>query len=282
MGKATERYLKAALVLLLLIIAAGCEKKEKDTEEVITGTDGIVISFVENFPQDKYILSPGETQDFTAVVEVKNKGATPLDSGLEHLLHESFKQYLIENKYAKSDDPTHIERVLKADWDKLTEEQKKTNGGTFENYLVNFFQYEKDKTFKEQFENFKKTIGILFIGGFDDGIIVMNDKNNDKKVDFEDKSNSLLSMLLPAKSQFNPNGGFGTVEFGGKIAADKLGVNSYEPVILATACYPYATKAGPNVCIDPIPFDDKQKKVCSIGSHTLSSQGAPIAVTKMD
>src|SRR3989338_9247924 len=192
MGKATERCFKAALVLLLLIIAAGCEKKEKDAEEVITGTDGLVISFVENFPQDKYILSPGETQDFTAVVEVKNKGATPLDSGLEHLLHESFKQYLILNKYAK--EPTYIDVRLKDYWNNLKEDDKKANGGTFENYVANYHKYkDPDVDHKAEFAKFKNSTGRLFIGGFDGGIIVMNDKNDDKTVDFDDKSKPLLN-----------------------------------------------------------------------------------------
>ena len=42
------------------------------------------------------------------------------------------------------------------------------------------------------------------------------------------------------------------------------------------------TKASPTVCIDPYPFDDGQEKVCQIGSQTLASQGAPVAVTKIE
>ena len=42
--------------LLLAIILAGCTKKEENIDGVVTGTDGLVISFVENFPQEKYII----------------------------------------------------------------------------------------------------------------------------------------------------------------------------------------------------------------------------------
>src|SRR3989338_1792872 len=66
--------------LLLAIILAGCAKKEENIDGVVTGTDGLVISFVENFPQEKYIISPGETQSFTVVVDVKNKGAYSLET----------------------------------------------------------------------------------------------------------------------------------------------------------------------------------------------------------
>ncbi len=271
MGKATERWFKVTLFILLLIIAAGCEKKEKDAGDAITGTEGLAISFVDNFPQDKYILSQGETQDFTVVMDIRNKGTTPLDSDLEHLLHESFKQYLILTKYASN--PTYIDGTLKTIWNSWTEEEKRANGGTFENYLV---------IGHPEFAQFKKTLGKLFIGGFDDGIITMKDRNLDEKVDFSDKTESLLNKFLPGVSSLNPNGGFDSVEFASTINADSLQIDNYNPTILATACYPYATKAGPSVCIDPNPFDTKQKKVCSIGSQILSSQGAPVAVTKID
>ncbi len=98
------------------------------------------------------------------------------------------------------------------------------------------------------------------------------------------KSKSLASsdVYLPAASPINPLGGFSTIEFEGQIVASKMTIDEYNPTILATACYPYATKASPVVCIDPQPFDDRQEKVCNIGSQTLSAQGAPIAVTRID
>ena len=191
--------------LLLAIILAGCAKKEENIDGVVTGTDGLVISFVENFPQEKYIISPGETQSFTVVVDVKNKGAYSLET----------------ESTPETGDP-----LLNAN---------------------------------------------LSIGGFDKGII-------DIKPTFE----TLYNKNLPAASPLSPNGGFDSITFSGDIIANKLEVNKYEPTILATACYPYATKAGPNVCIDPNPFDTKQEKVCTLGSTTLTSQGAPIAVTKID
>mgnify|MGYP001606764448 CR=1 FL=1 len=86
---------------------------------------------------------------------------------------------------------------------------------------------------------------------------------------------------FPGASYVNPEGSFDTAEFAGNIHADKIKVNKYEPTILATICYPYSTKASPAVCVDPHPFDG-QDKVCEIGSKQLTSQGAPIAITRID
>ena len=57
----------------------------------------------------------------------------------------------------------------------------------------------------------------------------------------------------------------------------------YEPTLLATVCFDYITIAGPSVCIDPDPYATiKQKKVCEASSISLTSQGAPVAVVKVD
>ena len=113
--------------------------------------------------------------------------------------------------------------------------------------------------------------GTIYLGGFDDDIIRL-----------VSKSETLKGRFLPAASTLNPNGGFDTVEFVGKIIGNKIAIDEYNPTIMVTACYKYATRASPTVCIDPSPYDERQEKVCRIGSQTLPSQGAPIAVTKIE
>jgi len=98
----------------------------------------------------------------------------------------------------------------------------------------------------------------------------------------EEAGKRLDRQFLGGRSSINPEGGFDMMEFKGSIYTSGIVIEKYEPVILATLCYPYATKASPSVCIDPFPFDEKQKKVCKIGSQTLASQGAPIAITSID
>ncbi len=113
--------------------------------------------------------------------------------------------------------------------------------------------------------------GQVYVSGFDRNIIRL-----------EESSNRLSRQTLTGVSSINPEGGFDTIEFKGDVSSQDIVIDKYEPTILATLCYPYVTKASPSICIDPFPFDDKQKKVCKVGSQTLSSQGAPLAITKID
>lgn len=113
--------------------------------------------------------------------------------------------------------------------------------------------------------------GNLYISGFDRTIISL-----------DDNSARLNAQALTGISPINPEGGFDTVEFKGSIFGQDITIDKYTPTLLATLCYPYTTKSSPTVCIDPFPFDDKQKKVCKIGSQSLQSQRAPVTITKID
>lgn len=115
--------------------------------------------------------------------------------------------------------------------------------------------------------------GLIYLSGYDTSIITFEGQNPQW---FKDKG-------LEGKSIINPNGGLDLMTFKGDVLISNLCVEKYEPTLLATACYPYKTVAGPQVCIDPNPYSTvAQKKVCQIGSISLSNQGAPIAVTRID
>ena len=195
-----NKNIKILLFTVLLLIIYGCDFNLGGEDGGLTsGTEGIVINFLENNPQSNYLVSD-ENEHISVILEVRNKGSYPQDND--------------------------------------------------ENILSR---------------------GQIYISGFDDDII-----------DMEDTSKRLDREFLQGVSNINPEGGFDTVEFEGSILANELVIDKYESTILATLCYPYVTKASPSICIDPFPFDDKQKKVCKIGSLTLSSQGAPIAITSID
>jgi len=122
--------------------------------------------------------------------------------------------------------------------------------------------------------------GNLFLSGYDPNIIEFNVKEPKSS---EAKKVDLSKVALEGKSSINPNGGQDIVSFEGTIEYQKLNVQKYEPILLATACYNYETVAGPVVCIDPDPYSTlKEKKVCQVQDTSLSSQGAPIAVTKIE
>lgn len=117
-----------------------------------------------------------------------------------------------------------------------------------------------------------KLNGRLYLSGYDKDI-----------VEITAPSIELSTLAIDGKSSINLNGGSDLAVFKASIDHSKLPVERYEPTLLATACYNYITIAGPSVCIDPDPYATiKQKKVCEAGSITLSSQGAPVAVVRVD
>ena len=119
----------------------------------------------------------------------------------------------------------------------------------------------------------QKLEGKLFIGGFAKNIIDF--KDNDK-ID-------LNSLFLEGRSNANPSGGFDLAEFKGIIKSQELPFDKFSPVFSAIACYKYQTVATTPVCIDAEPYSDLRiNKVCKIHPITLATQGAPIAVIKLD
>lgn len=84
--------------------------------------------------------------------------------------------------------------------------------------------------------------------------------------------------VLEGRSQYVPQGGFGTIGFEG---ITRVLNNRYPVVLVANACYGYETVAAANVCIDPSPFSATvRQKVCVPQNVPLGGgQGAPVAVS---
>jgi len=191
---------KITLLIISIFILSGCTLgSDNEPRELKRGTDGLVISFSANAPQDTYVISDYE-EPISMIIEVRNKGSYPLE-----------------------DDINILSR------------------------------------------------GQVYLSGFDQNFIYLDSTQR-----------RLNSQHLLGATSFNPDGGFDTLEFRGKISADSILVERYDPIILATLCYPYVTKTSPSVCLDPSPFDFKQEKVCTIGSQTLPNQGAPVQITTID
>ena len=122
---------------------------------------------------------------------------------------------------------------------------------------------------------------VIFIGGYDKNIIdqwELGDSGNGPSVNLNEKTD-----VLEGKSINNPEGGYDLLEFTGTAKLGDIGVDKYTPNFLVTACYDYKTKASPNVCIDPRPFSTvNERKVCNIHDVSLTNQGAPVAITKVE
>ena len=204
------------LFLVLLISISGCTGKKdvkKAVEEVRTGTEGIVLSFLPNSPPEKvHVESPPVENTFDVILDIRNKGAYPQP------------------------------------------EQITGSGGP---------------------------AGKVYLSGFDTNIIEL--KLKEPKSGATESGGDLSKLALDGKSTINPYGGQDILGFQGTIKYENLNVEKYEPIFLATACYHYETVAGPSVCIDPDPYTTLNvKKVCEVQGIALSSQGAPIAIVKID
>ncbi len=115
--------------------------------------------------------------------------------------------------------------------------------------------------------------GKTFIGGHDAKIVNIKPKD----------TNDLATKALQGKSLINLNGGSDLITFTAEVNLANLNVEKYPVTLLATACYEYETIAGPTVCIDPNPYSTiQEKKICQVQDIALSSQGAPVAVTKVE
>ena len=123
--------------------------------------------------------------------------------------------------------------------------------------------------------------GRLYLSGYDPYIITLVPK--ELKSGQSATGADLNQLALDGKSTINPNGGQDILAFQGSIEYSRLKVDKYDVTLLATACYQYETAVGPTVCIDPDPYTTvNQKKVCQVKDTTLSSQGAPVAITSIN
>ncbi len=115
--------------------------------------------------------------------------------------------------------------------------------------------------------------GYLWIGGYDPDIIDIS----------PDRGVTLDEYELEGKSQYNEKGGYTAVEFDANVYDLPAGAPYYKPTLIFTTTYFYKTIASPVVCIDPQPRSSYiRDKVCEVRDTTMSSQGAPVSVTKIE
>ncbi|NQV08794.1 hypothetical protein HQ529_03005 [Candidatus Woesearchaeota archaeon] len=93
-----------------------------------------------------------------------------------------------------------------------------------------------------------------------------------------------VTFDLEPVTNFNPEGGYETVEVENTILNWPEGTDSYKPTIRASVCYRYETVANPVICIDPHPFSSlSEDKPCRVrNSYDYSGQGAPVAITGVE
>lgn len=109
----------------------------------------------------------------------------------------------------------------------------------------------------------------VFVTGFDKSIITSAINN---RLQFD--SNGLDPVDI-----YNPSGGYAIAQPRAHVSLPE-GVENFPVTFLLTTCFSYQTKASPLICLDPEIYGfDTGQKACSIQDVTLTSQGAPIAIT---
>lgn len=210
-----DRRIFLVVLLLTILFIAGCtgrgsgfnfrrqsaETRDDDTPfttEAHQGTLGLEMRFAKNNPP-RNVFFTGSGTPFTAVIELRNRGAT-----------------IIENGY-------------------------------------------------------------LYLSGYDRNII-------QQAILSPSGASYPLQFDIDPVTNFNPEGGFETVEFEHTIINWPPGTDSYRPVFRASACYKYETLANPLVCIDPHPFSSLiEDKPCRVrNKYDFNGQGAPIAITRVE
>ncbi|MDD5087016.1 MAG: hypothetical protein PHV16_04655, partial [Candidatus Nanoarchaeia archaeon] len=136
----------------------------------------------------------------------------------------------------------------------------------------------------EIYEENPFSIGILLknegASGVRNGIVSFSVE--DEYIHVENPENR-ISFNLDGKSVAMPLGDQLTKFL--KASTKKINTQSErrESTIIATVCYPYTTVADVSVCIDTDVYGLKTiNKVCYVKDISLSTQGAPVAVTKIE
>jgi len=96
--------------------------------------------------------------------------------------------------------------------------------------------------------------------------------------------NDWTTFRSDGKSEFNPRGEIvDTFTFHDDAVNTPFGTDKYTPQFIVSACYKYKTEASATICIDPDPYNIQPKiKACKVQSTSMSTQGAPVAVTGVD
>ncbi|MBN1385970.1 hypothetical protein JW968_03255 [Candidatus Woesearchaeota archaeon] len=115
-------------------------------------------------------------------------------------------------------------------------------------------------------------IGTIILGGYDPVYLP-----------FSPSYYILDGTELYGKDQYNVEGSYATRTFSVPRVNIPRDVDFYRPTIQATACYEYKTFAAASVCIDPDPWKSGvEDEVCDVTDVSMGSQGAPIAVTRIE
>ncbi len=156
------------------------------------------------------------------------------------------------------------------------DEFRKGNDGILINFLDNAPP-------SETYEDYPFSIGLMLknAGAYDTNGGIISFTVEEDYIDLLD--NNDIRFNLKGKSLALPIGDQKTEVIRAK--AKKISGQSemHTSKILTSICYPYQTKKSVDVCIDTDIYNIKNiQKVCNVKDITLTTQGAPVAITKIE
>ncbi len=116
----------------------------------------------------------------------------------------------------------------------------------------------------------------VYLSGFDPSAIHFKDYNTKGKY---------AVMAVPeiiGKNAYMADGGYELVDFKEDAKVNVPFGDTYTPTLMATSCYNYQTLATPSVCVVSDPIAITKDNVCKPEPISMTSQGAPVAVTKVE
>jgi len=111
---------------------------------------------------------------------------------------------------------------------------------------------------------------------------VSSDTNSKIIIDDERKTThrQTLNESLIGINQYRTQGGFTTQEFQGEIDSSSTQLKKTTR-ITGTLCFPYKTQLKTTTCLDDSLINFNEEKICEAGETLFESQGAPVAITKI-
>ncbi len=260
-----------ATMIIITLFASGCTQGNNNypitDKDYKTGTQGLVFDFIPNGPPATVF----EDSNFDIATDLWNKGAYPINN--------LFLTATVENDYMC---------ILKQGTNDCaslsTEDQKLISDITEQKSKRTELLVEKDQINQEAKANPEtKAADAQKVADIDKQVADISTKIDALDKQFKVINTDITKTIsgMQGRSVYYPDGTSSHVEFTAKAKKlDLLSVQHTSPVVL-TACYDYYTELSQDICIDP-DITSTAKKACKAADITLTDQGAPIAITKIE
>jgi hypothetical protein len=250
-------------ILLVGLLLVSCESGFSDipltNEEFWTGTKGLEFHFVDGNPPEEIF----EDMLFSVALEIENQGAHTLTGFLTLSTEDDYMTLIDPNDGEACDDfdpEDEYSATLRNEIEALY-----TQIETYTETLQELDDEEEEQRLKDLIHDLREEI--------------------EAKKDASPTSNECKTrwFSLEGKSVFNYNGGTDVEEYQARAKSAGRLSETHDVQVIATACYQYTTLWNQEVCIDTdINKMNIFEGACEASDISLTSQGAPIAITKIE